>query len=99
MNLDVNAAGVEASAATETGISAEMGAAATAAAAALTCVMPMRADPDSVQFAAALNAAGASYLGAAAEHLGNRGLFAVTQNVAAATYTATDVISNTALAL
>jgi len=61
--------------------------------------MPMGADLDSVQFAAALNAVGAAYIGAAVEHLVNRGLFAEAQNLAAATYTATDAISNTALSL
>jgi hypothetical protein len=61
--------------------------------------MPMGADLDSIEFAAALNAAGAAYLGTASEHLANRGMFAGAQNLAAATYTATDVISNVALGL
>lgn len=99
MVLDVNAAAIGTSAATENGISAQLGAATAAAAEALTGVMPMGADLDSVEFAAALNAAGAAYLGTASEHLANRGLFADSQNLAAATYTATDVISNTALGL
>ena len=99
MVLNVNSATVGASAATEEGISSEIAAATSAAAAALVAVMPMGADIDSVEFAAALNAAGASYVGAAGEHLANRGLFAGSQNLAAATYTATDAISNTALAL
>lgn len=99
MNLDVNAGVVGASAATEAGISAEIGAAAAAAAAALTSVVPMGADLDSAQFAAALNAAGAAYIGTAGEHMAGRGLFAGSQNLAAATYTATDILNNTALAL
>lgn len=99
MVLNVNAAAVGASAATENGISAEMGAATAAASEALTSAMPMGADLDSVEFAAALNAAGATYIGTASEHLANRGMFAGAQNLAAATYTATDVISNTALGL
>jgi len=99
MVLNVSAATVGVSAATETGISAEMAAATSAAAAALTAALPMGADLDSIEFAAALNAAGASYIGTAGEHLANRGLFAGAQNLAAATYTATDVISNTTLAL
>lgn len=99
MNLDVNSGVVGVSAATEAAISAEIGAAAAAAAAALTSVVPMGADLDSAQFAAALNAAGAAYIGTAGEHAVRRGLFAGSQNLAAATYTATDVINNAALSL
>ena len=97
--MNVNAAAVGISAATETGISAEMGAATSAASEALVGVMPMGADLDSTEFAAALNAAGASYIGTASEHLANRGMFASAQDLAAATYTATDVINNAALGL
>ncbi len=99
MVLNVSAAAVGTSAATENGISAEMGAATAAASEALVGVMPMGADLDSVEFAAALNAAGAAYIGTASEHLANRSAFAGAQNLAAVTYTATDVISNTALGL
>ena len=99
MVLNVSAAAVGTSAATENGISAEMGAATAAASEALVGVIPMGADLDSVEFAAALNAAGAAYIGTASEHLANRGMFAGAQNLAAVTYTATDVISNTALGL
>ncbi|BBY64137.1 PE domain-containing protein [Mycolicibacterium helvum] len=99
MVLNVNAASVSTSAATETGISAEMGAATSAASAALMSVLPMGADLDSVEFAAALNAAGASYVGTATEHLANRGMFAGSQDLAAVTYTATDVLNNAALGL
>lgn len=99
MVLNVNAATIGASAAAEGGISAEIAAATSVAAAALTAVMPMGADLDSIEFAAALNAAGATYIGTASEHLANRGMFAGSQNLAAATYTVTDAISNTALAL
>ena len=49
--------------------------------------------------AAVLNAVGAACIGAAIEHLSHRGLFDEAQNLAAATYTATDVINNTALSL
>lgn len=99
MVLNVNAATVSTSAATETGISAEMGAATSAASAALVGVLPMGADADSAEFAAALSAAGASYIGAATEHLTNRGMFAGAQDLAAATYTATDVANDVALSL
>ncbi|MGV0992274.1 MAG: PE domain-containing protein [Mycobacterium sp.] len=99
MTLNVNSATVAASAATESSISAEMAAATSTAAAALTAVLPMGADLDSIAFAAALNAAGAAYIGTATEHLTNRGMFAGSQDLAAATYTAADVVNNTALAL
>lgn len=99
MILDVNATTVTASGAAEAGIAAELGAAASAAAPALFGVLPMGVDADSVQFAEALNAAGAAYVGTAGEHVANRGLFAVAQNLAAATYSATDAIDNIALAL
>ena len=99
MVMNIDAAAVGTSAATETGISVEMGAATSAASEALVGVMPMGADLDSAEFAAALNAAGASYIGTATEHLANRGMFAGAQDLAAATYTATDVINNAALGL
>lgn len=99
MVLNVNAATVGASAAAEGGIAAELTAANCAATVPLVSVLPMGADLDSIEFAAALNAAGAAYVGTASEHLGNRALFAGAQELAAATYTATDVINNTALAL
>jgi hypothetical protein len=99
MVLNVNAATVSASGSTEAGISAGMAATTAAAAEALTGAVPMGADLDSVAFAAALNAAGAVYLGTASEHLAERGEFAVAQEVAAVTYTVTDAINNTTLAL
>jgi len=99
MVLDVNAATVSASAATESAISAGVAATTAAAAAALTGVLPMGADLDSAAFAAALNAAGATYVGTAADHLAGRVEFAGSQGIAAATYTATDVVNNAALAL
>lgn len=99
MDLNVNSAIIANSASTETGISAGMAAATSAAAAAMTTAMPMGADLDSAEFAAAVNAAGAAYIGTATEHLSNRGLFAGSQDIAAATYTAADVVNNTALSL
>lgn len=99
MVLNVNSATVAASAATETGVAAQMGAATSAAAAALTGALPMGADLDSAQFAAALNAAGAAYIGTATQHVAGRAELAGAQNLAAVTYTASDVINNTALTL
>ena len=99
MELDVNSAIIANSASTETGISDGMAAATSTAAAALTTAMPMGADLDSAEFAAAVNAAGAAYIGTASEHLTTRGVFAGSQDIAAATYTAADVVNNTALSL
>jgi len=99
MVLNVNVATVGTSAATEAGIGAQMSSTTAVVAEALAGVLPMGADLDSVQFAAVLNAVGLAYIGVAIEHLTNRGLFAEAQNLAAATYTATDSINNTALSL
>ncbi len=82
---------------TESGISMEMAANTAAGAAALTGVVPMAADADSAEFAAALNASGAAYLASAAEHVGQRESFAGAQMLASGTYTTTDVISGLAL--
>jgi len=99
MVFNVNSANIAVSAATESGIGAALTAGTSAAAVALTGALPMGADLDSVQFAAALNAAGASYVGATGDHVAGRELFAGAQDIAAVTCTATDVINNTALAL
>lgn len=99
MNFNVNAGVVGASSATEGAIVTSMAATTSAASTAIIGVAPMGADLDSVQFAAALNAAGATYVGTASEHCVDRSMFAEAQGVAAATYTATDVINNAALAL
>lgn len=75
---------VDLSAAAEAGISEEMAATTAAGSAALTGVMPMATDADSIEFAAALNAAGAAYLGTAAEHVGQRTAFSGAQGLASA---------------
>jgi hypothetical protein len=99
MVFNVNTATVGASAAAETGISAEVGAAAAAAAAPLLTVMPMGADLDSIEFAVALNAAGAAYVASAGEHMANRGMFAGAQSLSAATSAVTEVIRDTELSI
>ena len=99
MLFNVNTATVGTSAAAETGIGAEVGASAAAAAAPLLTVMPMGADLDSVQVAAALNAAGAAYLAAAGEHTANRGMFAGAQGLSAVTSAVTEAIRDTELSL
>ena len=83
---------VDLSAATEAGISEEMAATTAAGAAALTGVVPMAPDADSVEFAAALNAAGAAYLATAAEHVGQRAAFAGAQGLASATTIAAEAV-------
>jgi hypothetical protein len=99
MVFNVNSATVAGSAAAETGISAQIGAAAGGAAAPLLAVMPMGADLDSIQFAAALNAAGAAYVAAAGEHTANRGMFAGAQGLSAVTSAVTEVMRDAALAI
>ncbi|WP_253851681.1 PE family protein [Mycobacterium sp. 1423905.2] len=90
---------VDLSAAAEAGISEEMAATTAAGAAALTGVMPMASDADSIEFAAALNAAGAAYLATAAEHVGQRAGFSGAQGLASATTVATDGLNAAATAL
>jgi hypothetical protein len=90
--INVIPVAVDTSAATEAAISAESAAATGTAAAALTGVVPMAADQDSVEFAAALNATGAAYLAAAAEHVGQRAGFAGSQALASGTYVSTEAI-------
>jgi hypothetical protein len=85
-------AAVDLSSLTEAGISAEMSATTAAGAAALTGVVPMATDVDSVEFAEALNASGAAYLATAADHVGQRAAFASAQTLASGTYAAMDAI-------
>lgn len=90
---------VDLSAVTEGGISEEMAATTAAGAAALTGVLPMAPDADSVEFAAALNATGAAYLATAAEHAGQRSGFAGAQGLASTTAVAADAASAIASSL
>lgn len=99
MTLHVDPATIGASAATEEGIGMGIAAATSAAAIALTAVLPMGADADSVAFAAAVNTAGATYLGAVGEHIAGRSGFAGAQHVAAVTYVTTEAMRESALAL
>jgi hypothetical protein len=84
---------VDLSAVAEAGISEEMAATTAAGAAALTGVLPMAADADSVEFAASLNAAGAAYLATSTEHVGQRAGFAGAQGIASVTTTAVEMIN------
>ncbi len=80
------------SAATEAAISAAQGASAAAGSATLLGVLPMGADPTSMEFSLAVAAAGAAYLAAIAEHTGQRGLFAGAQGMMASTIEVTEQI-------
>jgi hypothetical protein len=86
MPLNVIPGAVDLSALTEAGISTEMAATTAAGAAALTGSVPMAADEDSTAFTTALNAAGAAYLGTAAEHVGQRTAFSGAQDLASLGY-------------
>jgi len=99
MVFNIDTATVAASAAAETGISAEVGAAAAAAATPLLTALPMGADLDSIAFAAALNAAGATYVACAGEHMVNRGMFAGAKSLTAATSAVTEAIRDTELTI
>jgi hypothetical protein len=90
---------VDLSAAAETGISEGMAATTAAGSAALTGVLPMAQDADSIAFAAALNAAGAAYLATTAEHVGQRVGFAGAQGLASATGVITEASRAAASAL
>lgn len=90
--MDASPVAIGTSSATESGITASLGASTSSGAAALVSVLPMGADVDSALFAAALNAAGGQYLGVAAEHITQRALFASSQQLASVTYTTTETI-------
>lgn len=91
--LGVNTAAVDLSALTETILSGEMAAGTAAGSAALTGVIPLAVDADSTAFAAALNAAGGAYLGAAAAHVGQRTAFAGGQGLSSIGYLLNELAS------
>lgn len=99
MIFDVSPAIMNTSAVMEAGLSSTLSSTTAAVAAPLTTAMPMGTDLDSVQFATALNGAGAAFIGVASAHAVERQLFAATQEIAAATYVASDVVNDAALAL
>lgn len=91
--LEVNTDAVDASAMTESVLSGEMAARTAAGAAALGAVVPLAFDADSAAFAAALNAAGAAYLGGSAKHVGQRVCFAGDQGLSSLGYLTNEVAS------
>ncbi|MGA9360953.1 MAG: PE domain-containing protein [Mycobacterium sp.] len=99
MSWSVQSEAVLGSAAAESAISSETGAAASAAAPVLLGATPMGADADSALFSAALNACGGSYLAVVSEHAAQRGLFAGTQGIASGVYVATEAARTAAIGL
>lgn len=97
--IGVSTAAVNLSSLTESVISGEMAAGTVSGAAAVTGVVPMATDADSLAFAAALNASGASYLGMAAEHVAQRTAFSGAQSMASVTYLLNELASAAQLAL
>jgi hypothetical protein len=95
--LDVDTAAVNLSSLAESVISGEMAAATAAGAGPITGTVPMAAATDPAEFAAALNAAGAAYLGAAAQHVGQRVAFAGAQNLASIGYLLNELLNAAAL--
>jgi hypothetical protein len=89
---------VDLSSVTEGAISQEMAATTAAGAAALTGVLPMAPDADSVEFAVALNAASGAYLATASEHAGQRTAFSGAQGLASVTGVTTDALNAAASA-
>jgi hypothetical protein len=83
------------SAATEMAISGEMEASTAAGSAALTATTPMVPSADDAAFTAALNSAGAGYIGAAQAHVGQRTGYASAQNLASLTNVLQEVLSST----
>ncbi len=84
--LDVNPAAVNLSSATEMAISGEMQASTAAGSAALTGTVPMVPTSDDAGLSAALNAAGAGYLGLVQEHLAQRTAYAGAQSLSSLSY-------------
>jgi hypothetical protein len=90
---------VGASAVTQAGLAAQMGAGAASGASTLLGVMPMGADADSAEFAAALAAVGAAYVSIAGEHAAARASFSGAQSLAGVTAVATEAARAAAMAL
>jgi hypothetical protein len=97
--LDVNPVAVNLSALTQMVISGEMAASTAAGAEALTGTTPMAPATDPAEFAAALNAAGVAYLGAAGEHVGQRSAYAGAQDLASISYVVNEALSAAALTI
>lgn len=87
------------SATTEAGLAATKAAAVATGAPAMLGVTHLGGDADSLLFAEALRAVAAAYVGAAGQHVAQRGLLSGAQSLAAVTTTATEAVRAAAAAL
>ncbi|OBH21192.1 PE domain-containing protein [Mycolicibacter sinensis] len=99
MTFSMQPAVVAASANAESGLASVMGAGTAAGAPGLLGAIPMGADADSVEFAAVLDALGAAFLAAAAEHGISREMFAASQSTAVAATVVSEAARAAAVAL
>jgi hypothetical protein len=91
--MDVITPAVDFSAVTEGAVTGEMAAGTAAGSAALTGTIPMVVTTDDAAFTAALNGAGAGYLGSMSQHLAARTSYAGGQSLSALTYVLNEVLS------
>jgi hypothetical protein len=84
---------VNLSSVTEMVISGDMAANNAAGAAALTGTVPMAPTSDDVAFSSMLNGAGTAYLGAVAEHVGQRAAYAGGQGLASISYVVSELLN------
>lgn len=96
--MDVSSEAVALSSVTETAITGEMAAGTAAGSAALTGTIPMVPTTDDAAFTAALNGAGAGYLGSAAQHVATRTSYAGAQNLSSLAYVLNEVLSSASIA-
>lgn len=99
MTFSMQPAVVAASASAESGLASVVGGATATGAPGLMGAVPMGADADSVEFAAALDALGAAFVAAAAEHGISREMFAATQSTAVAMTVTSEAARAAAVAL
>jgi hypothetical protein len=83
---------------TEMVISGEMAANNAAGAGALTGTVPMVPTGDDAAFTSALNGAGTAYLGAVAEHVGQRAAYAGAQALSSISYVVNELLSSVSIA-
>lgn len=91
--LNVLPEAVNLSSVTEMVVSGEMAATNAAGAGALTGTVPMAPTTDDAAFTAALNGAGAAYLGSVAQHVGQRAAYSGAQGVSAISYVVNELLS------
>lgn len=85
---------VDLSAVTEMVVSGEMAATNAAGAGALTGTVPMVPTADDAAFSAALNGAGAAYMGAVAQHVGQRTAYSAAQGLSSISYVMNELLSS-----